>query len=234
MQKVIILIGNTNTRIAYLTEKSIKRVFTIKTKQLKSVLKGLLLVQDNNFYLASVVPEASTIVKSYLPAVKEITWRDFPGKIKVKKPERVGIDRLLNAVGAWHLVKSECMIIDAGSAITIDFVNRNGDFEGGVIFPGEHLIIESLKNLALLKSVKISKRGSIIGKDTSEAIGSGIVYGIPFLVSGYINFFKAKNPRLSVFFTGGAGRTLQQKIKHGFYNKNLAIIGIRKIIYGCS
>ncbi|MCM8764136.1 MAG: type III pantothenate kinase, partial [Candidatus Omnitrophica bacterium] len=124
------------------------------------------------------------------------------------------------------------MIIDAGSAIAIDFVNKDCDFEGGVIFPGKQLIIDSLRTLALLKEAKVSRNPQIIGRDTSEAIGSGIVFGLSFLVSGYIDFFKEQNPRSCIFFTGGGGRELQRRLKQGYFIKNLDILGVKAILYG--
>lgn len=230
----VILIGNTNTRIAQLDKNSIKKIITVETKNLIAAIKKLSYVESNEVYLASVVPNVSSIVKKEIPFIKEITWRNYPGKIKVKQPEKVGIDRLLNAAGAWSLVQSECLIIDAGSAITIDLVNKNGDFEGGVIFPGEKLIVGALKNLALLKNIKISKSAFLLGKNTSEAIGSGIFFGLSFFVSGYIDFFRRKNPHLGVFFTGGSGKFLQQRTRQGCFRKEIGIIGIQAVIYGNS
>ncbi|MCM8759583.1 MAG: type III pantothenate kinase, partial [Candidatus Omnitrophica bacterium] len=173
----VILIGNTNTRIVWLTKRSIQKVTTVKTQGLEMVIPKMTFEKVGCVFVASVVPDATSVVKKFIPDIRQITWKDFPKKIKVKEPQKVGIDRLLNAIGGWSLAKTECLIIDAGSAITIDLVNKNGDFEGGVIFPGEKLIVESLKNLALLKNIKVSKPASLLGKNTSEAIGSGIFFG---------------------------------------------------------
>jgi len=229
---IVLLAGNTNTRIIQLTKHSFKEIVTFRTNDLEKMIGQYACPRKTKAYFASVVPEASRIIRRFFEDSSEITWRDFPHRIKVKRPDKVGIDRLLNAAGAWSLAKSSCVIIDAGSAITIDFVNRHGDFEGGVIFPGEHLMIQSLRNLALLKKVKVSKCVSIIGKDTSEAIGSGITFGISFLVTGYIKVAREKNPQINVFFTGGQGRALWHKVKAGHYNKNLPIAGVRSILYG--
>jgi len=88
-----------------------------------------------------------------------------------------------------------------------------------------------LRTLALLKNVKMSTPVSLVGKNTSEAIGSGIVYGLSFLVSGYIRAFKEKNPVLHVVFTGGSGRSLCRRVKEGCYVEHLGIIGMRCVIY---
>ncbi|MCM8815293.1 MAG: type III pantothenate kinase [Candidatus Omnitrophica bacterium] len=230
--EIVILTGNTNTRIFLVSGNSIKALGTIRTRDMRKELKRYLVYRHKNLYFASVVPEASKIIRSFFKDSYEVTWKDFPGKIYCKKPEAVGIDRLLNAAGAWSMVKSQCMIIDAGSAITIDFVDNKGNFEGGVIFPGKNLIVDSLQKLALLKKVKIPEKVRIIGKDTSEAIGSGIVFGLSFFVSGYIDFFSKQNPYLRIFFTGGDGRELQRRLKKGSFVKNLGILGVKAILYG--
>ncbi|MCM8825286.1 MAG: hypothetical protein NC937_03945, partial [Candidatus Omnitrophica bacterium] len=66
----------------------------------------------------------------------------------------------------------------------------------------------------------------------SEAIGSGIVFGLSFFVSGYIDFFSKQNPYLRIFFTGGDGRELQRRLKKGSFVKNLGILGVKAILYG--
>ncbi len=233
---IAVLIGNTNTKIACITEKSIRKVSTCRTDEIDIALKKYEHTKSNQqtIYLASVVPEANRIVKKCFEKVKEISWKDFPFKINVRHPEKLGIDRLLNAAGSRKLVKIACVIIDAGSAITIDLVDKNGNFEGGVIFPGQALIVEALKNLALLKNIKLSKSKSIIGRDTSEAVSSGITYGIPFLVEGYINAIRKENKKFSVIFTGGTGRLLMKHVKIGVYERHLGLKGLQMIIYGNS
>lgn len=229
-----ILIGNTNTRFAVVEKESIKNIKIFKTKEIAQVLRKYqaLHKKDAVFYVASVVPEATRVVKKTFSCVREVSFKDFPFKINVKFPEKVGIDRLLNATGAWKVFKTSCLIIDAGSAITIDLINSNGDFEGGVIFPGQRLIVDSLKSLALLKNIKIPESPNLIGKDTSEAIGSGITFGLGFLVDGYIRELKKNRKKFNIVFTGGTGRLLLDYVKIGPYEENLSFKGLQYIIYG--
>jgi len=226
----VILTGNTNTKIVFVTKASIKKVHTFRTDNIYRELKKI--QTTGNIYLASVVPEATKVIKKFFPSVKEITYRNFPFPIKVKHPEKLGIDRLLNAAGARVLFNSDCLVIDAGSAITIDLVEKDGSFQGGVIFPGYHLLFMSLKNLALLKNVKVKKPAGVIGKDTSEAVGSGLTWGLSFLITGYINHLKSDYPDLKIVFTGGYGRALKNLVNSGLYQKNLTITGIKVVIYG--
>ncbi|MGB9643308.1 MAG: type III pantothenate kinase [Candidatus Ratteibacteria bacterium] len=228
----VILVGNTNTKIACVNERTVLKVLSIRTQDIERSIAKYLYEFNGTIYLASVVPEASFFIRRKFDNIEQITWKHLPFRIKVKQPDRVGIDRLLNALGAWQLYKRGCVIIDAGSAITIDLMNNRGDFEGGVIFPGEKLIIDSLRTLALLKNAKMSMPVFLVGKNTSEAIGSGIIYGLSFLVSGYIRAFKEKNPLLEVVFTGGSGRALCRRIKQGCYIEHLGVIGAKSVIYG--
>ena len=123
-------------------------------------LKSFLKPDPDRVFIASVVPEATrqAIKAAGRKNVRVITCRDVPLILKVREPEKAGIDRLLNCFAAREIYGRECLVIDAGSAITIDFVSKNRVFEGGVIFPGVRLLEESLKTLALLK-----KSGRIAG-----------------------------------------------------------------------
>ncbi len=228
-----ILIGNTNTTIAYISKNSIRKIATCKTQYIGSIIKKYLNKEKNRprVFVASVVPQATARIKHCTEDIEEISWKNFPSQIKIKHPENIGIDRLLNAAGAKKLFKNSCLIIDAGSAITIDFICKNGNFEGGVIFPGQRLIVESLKTLALLKKAKPTKSKSILGNDTSKAIGSGVTYGLSFLIKGYINAIKEKDKNVQVIFTGGDGKMFLPYVKIGTYEKNLALKGLQMFIY---
>jgi len=109
---------------------------------------------------------------------------DFPLQIAVDEPRKVGIDRLFNAVAANRL-KSEdqaAIIIDTGTATTVDVVARDGSFLGGAILPGFELSAKSLHDYtALLPLISVEElRQSepvVLGKNTTDAIRSGLFWG---------------------------------------------------------
>jgi len=101
-----------------------------------------------------------------------------PMRVRCRRPEQVGVDRLLNALGARALVRGPAVVADFGTAVTVDAVSSRGDFLGGTILPGVALSSRALQQgTAKLPHVFPIHAGPVIGKDTSEAIRSGIFWG---------------------------------------------------------
>ncbi|NIA06832.1 MAG: type III pantothenate kinase [Actinobacteria bacterium] len=102
----------------------------------------------------------------------------LPMKVDLPAPEKVGVDRILNAVAAYGRIKESVAVIDAGTAITVDFVSAEGIFLGGAILPGLGLSARILhEGTALLPLVEVTKPEQAIGRDTAEAISVGIFFG---------------------------------------------------------
>jgi type III pantothenate kinase len=140
-------------------------------------------------YLASVCQPATDRlvdwVQRYRPeyAVRQLQPADFPLSVKVEMPQRVGLDRLAAAVAANYL-KAEnraAIVVDAGSAITVDLVSPAGDFLGGAIFPGWQLMARSLANntylLPEIAGPDDVAPPDVIGRSTERAILSGLYWG---------------------------------------------------------
>jgi len=230
---IAVSIGNTRSAVARMDQHKIYCVRTCATWGLRGMLETFGGKEHvSRVFYASVVPSAETAVRGVFGRkARKITWKDIPLKLKIERPEKAGIDRLLNATAAWSGFRSPCLIVDAGSAITLDLVNRKGEFEGGVIFPGYRLLAGSLHQLAQLKNFMICDSTPLVGRNTSEAVSSGILNGIVFLVSGYFNRLSEKYPGLYLIFTGGDGDKLRKKVKTGLYRENLTMEGIRIVVY---
>jgi type III pantothenate kinase len=132
----------------------------------------------------------------------------LPLEIRVDSPERVGVDRLLNAVAAnffrsaKHKGGRPAVIVDAGTAVTVDFVSPDGAFEGGAIFPGRKLMAAALHDhTALLPLVAgAATPPPPVGANTAAAIEAGIHYA----VAGGINqLIRQLDAQALVFLTGG-------------------------------
>lgn len=124
----------------------------------------------------------------------------------------VGQDRLLNALGAYSRAKQACIIIDAGTAVTVDFVDGQGTFQGGAIAPGLNMMLSSLhEHTAALPRVKFEPRAdeNPFGKDTRTAMLLGVESAVKGMVrvlsERYAEFYGAY-PR--IIATGGDARTL--------------------------
>src|SRR5439155_352342 len=155
----------------------------------------------------------------------------LPLRILVERPECVGIDRLLDAVAASERVPRgvAAVIVDAGSAITVDWLDESGAFAGGAIFPGIRLMTQALHDytalLPLVKAEHLNPR--VPGTSTREAIAAGVFWaaagGIQALVKQLCGAATAK-----VFLTGGDGALLAEALSRDIHLwPNMTLEGIR-------
>jgi len=108
-------------------------------------------------------------------------------RIRIENPKEIGSDRIVNAVAAHRLYGGPVIVIDMGTAITFDAVSKDGDYLGGLIFPGVMIASESLfMRTAKLPRVEILKPDGIIGRNTTHAIQSGLFYGYLSLIEGIV------------------------------------------------
>jgi len=162
--------------------------------------------------LASVNPPAVSAVeetlRTVLPSMTVIVvGRDVkaPARARVKRPEEVGVDRLLDAVAAFRRVKGACLVADFGTALTVDVVSSEGDYLGGVISAGVGMSAKALHTgTALLPEVKCRPVKEVIGKDTVSCIESGLFWGTIAEVEGLVARLKKEYPAArKVVATGG-------------------------------
>jgi len=186
--------------------------------------------------VASVVPSMTDLV---CEAVEQrfdvkvlVVGCDFHVKIenRCRVPERVGVDRLLNALAAYDRSRGPCVIVDAGSAITVDAVDAKGSFLGGAIVPGPEMQAHALhEHTALLPFVPFAKPESALGQDTEQAIQSGLYWGgIGAVVELVRQISKHAGEHAEIFVTGGHGRLLASETMGLFtFDEHLTLRGIR-------
>jgi type III pantothenate kinase len=140
------------------------------------------------------------------------THRTIPIPVRVAEPELVGADRLLGAWTARGLVEAPCIVVDVGTATTIDVVDAAGAFAGGAILPGPALGIRSLaRGTALLPPVPLELPADAIGEDTIGAIASGVILGHREAIGGLVRRMTdelGSGRRPTVVLTGGDSRVL--------------------------
>lgn len=136
-----------------------------------------------------------------LSSVVVDTQMDLGIEIAVPRPDRVGIDRLLEASEAFHIVR-DCVVVAAfGSAITVDLVTDDGVFRGGAILPGLRMGLRSLhEEASLLPNVALEPPPSALGIDTTACIQSGVIYGAAGAVDRLCGEFARS---FSLVLTGG-------------------------------
>ncbi len=158
-------------------------------------------------------------------------YDQLPIKVLADPPERVGLDRLFNAVaanarlrrGAKNRRARAAVIIDAGTAVTVDLISPDGAFEGGAIFPGRRLMAAALHDYTALLPLVLGSEASPppVGKNTTTAIEAGIHYavagGINQLIRRQLGAHFQRAGRLAkpaVFLTGGDAPLLQHSIDY--------------------
>ena len=131
--------------------------------------------------VASVTPPALGRLRAAAPAAPKVARDDFPIPIAtgVREPDRVGVDRLLAALAAYRRTGGACIVVDCGTAVTVDAVDSGGVFLGGAIFPGREMMARALAaGTAQLPHVRGgAPPESVLGKSTEEAILAGLVRG---------------------------------------------------------
>jgi type III pantothenate kinase len=219
-------IGNTNTTVAHMRGPDVLLQFDIPSgahpEDFRLSLKSGLPPDAFSLPLviASVNPPATVTLES---AWKQLggarsyaLGRDFvvPITNHANPPERVGQDRLVNALAAAQLAEGNAIVVDFGSAVSFDVV-KDGAFAGGVLTPGIGLAMEALhQKTALLPLVRPDGiRPPVIGTNTEDAINSGVYYGYIGLVNNILReLLKTYHTRPTVFATGGYGAYLAPEI----------------------
>lgn len=232
--------GNTQMKMAVFKNDKIQdstflsyndNAFEDKLKQWlsKDIIKvGIVSVKENSFH--ETIKGYTKLVVSRI----DLTY-NFPFQIKYTTPETLGLDRIVACIGAYSLNNYEgnLMVIDAGTAITYDIVNKQQQYLGGAISPGVQMRSKALNHFtANLPLVEQSKRThDLIGNNTINSIKSGIVNGTRFEIKGCIDEIKTSHPGVKVFLTGGDAFFFEDALKSSiFAEPNLVLIGINELM----
>lgn len=162
---------------------------------------------------------------------------DFPLHIDVEFPDRVGTDRLAAAWGANRLRSpdSHAIVIDAGSAITVDLVDRHGTFRGGVILPGTAMVARALaEQTDLLPRVELAPGGApppVVGRSTEAAIRSGLYWGSIGAAREIVErLVPTLDGTVELFLSGGDARNFHAHLGRGAVHvPNLVLRGIASL-----
>ena len=153
---------------------------------------------------------------------------------KYRTPETLGYDRIAAAVGAYTICPhTNVLVIDAGTAITYDIVNSEGEFMGGNISPGLEIRFKALNKYTtrLPHLERPEEKPPLVGSSTKEAIEAGVVNGILFEMDGFIGTIGQDHPQLKVVLTGGDAKYFEGKLKSSiFVDLNLNLIGLNRIL----
>jgi len=130
--------------------------------------------------------------------------------VRYDNPHEVGADRIVNAVAAYEIYGGPIIAVDFGTATTFDCISRDGEYMGGVICPGIHISMEALfERASKLHRVEIARPKSVIGKTTTGALQSGLLYGYAGLVDAMVERIRPElGEDARVIATGGLARRI--------------------------
>ncbi|MCB9799232.1 MAG: type III pantothenate kinase [Candidatus Omnitrophica bacterium] len=179
---------------------------------------------SSNVVLSSVVPEINLIIhktlKKYNGTRLWVAGKNLPVPVhhKYRYKNKLGIDRLVNIFGALKIYKGPLLMIDFGTAITADYVSKQGVFEGGMIIPGPEIAFQALLNRAALipKNLELPKNHkAFLGRTTYDCMRSGILEGYGAMTDELITRFKKRyGQSLKVIATGGFTKHLKSYVNN--------------------
>ena len=202
---LVVDVGNTQTHIGTFRDAELLehwRFATVREStadELGAALRSLLALRGVTFedLDASIVsstvpqlrPEWTQMARRYLghemPVVGPGLRTGMP--IRYDNPREIGPDRLVSAVAGYAKRGGPCVIVDFGTAVTHDIVSAEGEYLGGVIFPGVEISLEALsERAAALPKIDLAEPRTLIGKSTVDAIRSGMIFGYAAMVDGIL------------------------------------------------
>jgi type III pantothenate kinase len=189
-----------------------------------------------NVIVSSVSLDAHRVASWALHAKKKFILNPalpLPVTNQYTTPETLGVDRLAGVCGAHLLFPAEnCLVIDAGTCITYDFIDGDGKYHGGSISPGLAMRFKALNTFtAKLPLVQATDNPALIGNSTQTCIQSGVINGLVAEVTGTIHQYEIKFKDLKVIFCGGDTVFFENNMKGGIFAvPELVLSGLNSIL----
>lgn len=239
---IVVDIGNTTIAVGIFSEKSESPIktfrlsshFYLTSDELYCNLQILLNSFEGDSVKAgyiSVVPKLNKVVEDAFAKLGLLIKDVHPAllksiKISYPNPQELGSDRLANALAAIKLYGVPAIVVDFGTAITLDYINSRGEYEGGVIAPGIELGLNALaKGTAKLPRIDFEVPDDPIGKSTTQAMQLGMFYSIKGLINETITRLNMKD-NIKIIGAGGAVKILRRYIEFSHVDEYLTLKGV--------
>lgn len=230
-------IGNTSTKLAVFRGNTLIEVFSGSAQTMDALPRLISTYKIEQGIVATVVDLRPDILEQLRGLSFPVLWLDKDTPLPIinlyETPDTLGYDRIAAVVGACEqFPEKDILVIDAGTAITYEFIDAKGRYHGGNISPGIHMRFKALRQYTSRLPL-IGPEGRILpmGKDTETAIRSGVMKGIEYEIQGYIMSLRHKYPELLVFLTGGDEFSFDSTLKNIiFANRFLVLEGLNGIL----
>lgn len=173
---------------------------------------GATFAEISGLVVSSTVPRLTAVLREMadryfsVPAVVLEPGTKSGMPILYDNPREVGADRIANAIAAFDLFGGPCIVVDFGTATTVDATSAKGEYLGGAIMPGIEISLDALfERAAALPRVDLSPPKRVIAKSTVTSVQAGVLYGFVDAVDGLCRRIQAELGECTVISTGGLG-----------------------------
>lgn len=237
---LVLDIGNTCCKICVFDDNKLIDK-QISKSEISAVTDILAVISQKYKFSGSIMSSVSLMPEGLQAQISQVCNHNFvltsdlpvPIKNSYSTPKTLGNDRLAAVVGASCLFPGRsALVIDAGTAITYDFLMNGNEYVGGNIAPGISLRFRSLndhtKRLPLIEEYDWAQG---FGNSTADALRKGVLNGLAFEIEGYVRDFQANYSDSVIILTGGDCFFLLKRIKNTiFAEPNLVAIGLNRIL----
>jgi type III pantothenate kinase len=249
-------VGNTNSVLCVFDGDEVVEHWRVATDPVRTAdelavtLHGLLSQSDRVEAAGLDGIAVCSTVPSVLHEMREMLGRYYedvpalivePGvktgvSVRMDNPKEVGTDRIMNTVAAVHLYGGPAIVVDFGTSTNFDAVSARGEFVGGALAPGIEISVDALsRRAAQLLKVELARPAHVVGKNTVEALQSGIIFGFAGQIEGIASRMAAElspgDPEaVTVIATGGLAPLVIDEVKIiDVYEPWLTLIGLRLV-----
>jgi len=236
MLKLAIDIGNTNIKSGIFEGSDLKEYFVfekIEMNILQSLFKKNKITKSIVCNVGNETIELEKKLKSETTFLKLDSKTKLPFTLNYKTPETLGTDRIAAVAGAHYFFPDEkCIVIDAGTCITYDFISSENIYFGGAISPGLQMRLNAMHTFThKLPEIKFSNIDDFIGTSTESCLLAGAFYGIIGEINNTISRYKERFGSLQTLICGGDSTLFVKHIKSNiFAAPNLILYGLNRIL----
>lgn len=227
MNHLLIDIGNSTTVMARYDGITIFPLEKVPTDTFQMTYQTFGLDRYDQVVVSSVVPSVDPLLSRF-QNVRFITHATIPNlSLHVDFPSQVGADRLVNALAAYKEYGRDCIVIDSGTAVTVCYVTQDGEYHGGLIFPGMGIASKALAlYTAKIPLIDVSAQDAILGKTTKDAVSIGLYLGYIHMINGWIAMYRKQFPGVYVVGAGSGLSVLQDKLDVDVVDSLLTLKGL--------
>jgi len=225
--------GNTSAKVGIFNHQSLVEKHAFSTGD--DLQKFLRASRAENLIISSVKTDPELVSSWSSSTCKFILNHSLPLPIKnlYATPATLGVDRLAGACGAQQIFPDKnVLVIDAGTCVNYDFIDRHKNYHGGAISPGMNMRFQAVHTFtAKLPLISPAEQIKLIGDSTETCIQSGVINGLIAEIDGIIGQYSEKFEDLRVILCGGDARFFENKLKASiFASPELVLVGLNSIL----